>query len=136
MIDTMEEITIYFPADGVFVSCQVTWVDTACCRLEEGTVLVESASYGDTIRVSKHDDGTWVFQEMRQPSGLKRHWRLLSEQLIAAQPFQALLAHVMAHDGYWQQDFGGVIDIYLPTTCPIDLEADVDRMIRMLTTGE
>jgi hypothetical protein len=136
IMNNVEEITIYFPKEGVTLGCCVVQIDKEAYRLEEGTVLVESASYGDIVRLSKQEDGTFVFRELIRPSGFQRYWRLLSKNIIESEPFQTLLAEVTAQDGYWQQDFGGVIDIYLPFSSTIEIEAEVNRIVQLLNTTD
>jgi hypothetical protein len=128
----MEEIDIYFPEENITVGCCVVQLERNTYRLEEGTVLAESASYGDIVRLAKQEDGVFVFQGIITPSGLQRYWRLLSKDIIQSVLFQELLAKVITQGGYWQQDFGGVIDIYTPSSSSIDIEVEVNCIIQLL----
>jgi hypothetical protein len=82
-------------------------------RLEESSLLGE-AMYRDVIKAKLLDDGGLQFLHIEARSGLTVQSWLVSEDMIAASDFQAILSDVMAVGGNWEQAFGGLLLIHTP----------------------
>ena len=129
-MNTNQELTICFLTESVTLRCIASYIEPGIYRLEESTVMaaVESATYGDIVSLIEQEDGTFVFQSVIKPSGLKRYCHIASEKLVTSPLFQAILVEVMAQGGYWEQVFGGVVDIYLPQTATLDIKMEIDHI--------
>lgn len=127
-IDEAHRLRIKFPEDGVTLGSFVSSIEPGLYRLEEGTAGCVEATYGDIVALREQGDGISVFEGIVTPSGLKRYFYLLSAERIAMPACQALLAEVMHQGGYWQQDFGGMLDIYLPSNATLDVETVVESL--------
>lgn len=82
-------------------------------RVEESSLLGE-CMYRDVVKAKPLDDGTLQFLSVEARSGLTVQSWILSESVIAAPQFQAILNDVMAIGGNWEQAFGGLLLIHTP----------------------
>src|SRR2546426_12591520 len=99
-------------------------------RLHEFPVFTESASYLDVVEADRQTDGALRFRRVATPSGL-RTWRwILPRSVVDAEEAVAeFCAAVMAAGGFWQRDFGGVLQVALPPAAELDPDAWLDRQV-------
>lgn len=95
-------------------------------RLEESSLLGE-AMYRDVIKAKPLQDGGLQFSSVEARSGLTVQSWIVSEEIIAATPFHAILRDVMASGGNWEQAFGGVLLIHTPPDIATEIFARVQR---------
>jgi hypothetical protein len=99
-------------------------------RLHEFPVFTESASYLDVVEADRQPDGALRFRRVATLSGL-RTWRwILPKSVVDAEEALAeFCAAVMAAGGFWQRDFGGVLQVALPPAADLDPAAWLDGQI-------
>jgi len=66
------------------------------------------------IKAKLLDDEVLQLSSVEVRSGLAVQSWILSEAIIAAPPFQAILGDVIAAGGNWEQAFGGLLLIHTP----------------------
>lgn len=97
-------------------------------RIEETPIFNPGIALGDIIRV-RVQQGIAYYIETVQKSGLIRYAWLLSKEAAASPEIVSFKERVNAHEGRWEQIFGGLLVIHLPKHSEVDAELEMSRII-------
>lgn len=93
-------------------------------RIEETPIFNPGVTLGDIIRV-KEQQGIAYYVETVQKSGYKRYAWLLSKEAAGSREIRGFKDRVTAHEGKWEQIFGGLLVIHVPRHSEVDAESEM-----------
>lgn len=109
----------------------VIQLDEDLYRIEENPVFTENVAFGDVIRVKTLEDVS-VYIETIEKSTFTRHNWLLSKEVIYSLELKMLKNKIRDWQGKSQQVFGGIFIVNLPAHTEIDINDEVQKVIRMV----
>ncbi len=109
----------------------VTPVRENLYRLEQSP-LDERAFYKDIIQAKKHEDGSLIFEKVVEPSGRNNYCYLLSKKFYETSEFEELLKKIEESEGHWEQVFGGVLVVSLPSDSRLNLPKEIVKLKKLL----
>lgn len=119
----MREMRIYFPDEGMTYGLLVTPLGDDHYRLEESSIFVDIARYGDTLHVVREANGRYLLRAVVPTSQFQTHTIVLSKQVTEATDFQLFVKQLEDEGGNWEIRFGGFVTLNLPQSSSYDLEA-------------
>lgn len=123
-------LRIYFPEDALTVNLEATPLGGQYFRLEEGSIFIDSADFGDIINLEKQANGVYRFQGVATRSAFKSTTAVLSKATTESKEFGRFLEQVIASGGYWEIRFGGLVIVAVPEGAPIDPTTELARFER------
>ncbi|WP_379153530.1 DUF4265 domain-containing protein [Paenibacillus sp. sgz5001063] len=93
-------------------------------RIEETPIFNPCITLGDIIRVEEKQ-GIAYYVETVQKSGYIRYAWLLSKVAAGSREIQEFKQRIRAHEGRWEQIFGGLLVIYISRFSEIDVESEM-----------
>lgn len=126
-------IALHLCFDGVGREVEVLDViqlDVDIYRIEENPVFTENVAFGDVIRVKALKDVS-LYIETIEKSMFTRHNWLLSKEVIYSLELKVLKNKIRGWQGKSQQVFGGIFIVNLPVHTQIDINDEVQKVIRM-----
>ncbi|MDQ8736042.1 DUF4265 domain-containing protein [Paenibacillus sp. LHD-38] len=109
----------------------VVQLDEDLYRIEENPVFTENVAFGDVIRVKTLEDVS-IYIETIEKSTFSRHNWLLSKEVIYSLELKMLKNKIRDWQGKSQQVFGGIFIVNLPAHTEIDINDEVQKVIRMV----
>lgn len=109
----------------------VLFVDEDVYEIAETPVFTEKVTFGDVIKVKKERD-VFKYIDTIEKSRFKRHNWLLSKQVIYSLELKILKNKIKEWNGKAEQVFGGIFIVNLPTDTEIDINSEVQKVIRMV----
>jgi hypothetical protein len=86
-------------------------------------VFAEAVHYGDVIQAERQSDNSLLFRRVIEPSTYRTWTWVLSSEIVESPPITQLCNIVMAVGGYWQQDYGGILQLVLPADADLNPDA-------------
>lgn len=126
-------IALHLCFDGVGREVEVLDViqlDVDIYRIEENPVFTENVAFGDVIRVKALKDVS-LYIETIEKSMFTRHNWLLSKEVIYSLELKVLKNKIRGWQGKSQQVFGGIFIVNLPVHTQVDINDEVQKVIRM-----
>ncbi|WP_169086417.1 DUF4265 domain-containing protein [Paenibacillus sp. PL91] len=127
-------IPLHLCFDGVGREVEVLdviQVDDNIYRVEENPVFTEKVAFGDVIRVKTTNDVS-IYIETIEKSKFTRHNWLLSKEVIYSLELKILKNKIRDWEGKSQQVFGGIFIVNLPANTNVDINGEVQRVIKMV----
>ncbi|NIK76275.1 hypothetical protein FHS15_001382 [Paenibacillus castaneae] len=126
------KLHLYFDGTGQEVEVlDVLFVDEDVYEIAETPVFTEKVTFGDVIKVKKERD-VFKYIDTIEKSKFKRHNWLLSKQVIYSLELKILKNKIKEWNGKAEQVFGGIFIVNLPTDTEIDINSEVQKVIRMV----
>ncbi|WP_138752714.1 DUF4265 domain-containing protein [Paenibacillus sinopodophylli] len=125
-------IPLHLSFDGAGQEVEVLDViqlDKDIYRIEENPVFTENVAFGDVIRVKTLQDVS-IYIETIEKSTFTRHNWLLSKEVIYSLELKLLKNKIRDWQGKSQQVFGGIFIVNLPAHTEVDINEEVQRVIR------
>jgi Domain of unknown function (DUF4265) len=97
-------------------------------RLEESPLLTESAFYGDIIEAERQADGSLLFTQVLERSGMKNYDYILPRSIFESDEFEKLLERIDEAGGHWTQAFSGVLLVSLPKESVLDIPQEIKKL--------
>jgi hypothetical protein len=127
-------IPLHLCFDGVGREVEVLdviQVDDDIYRVEENPVFTEKVAFGDIIRVKTTNDIS-IYIETIEKSKFTRHNWLLSKEVIYSLELKILKNKIREWEGKSQQVFGGIFIVNLPSNTKVDINGEVQKVIKMV----
>ena len=122
-----KNVSLVFPSEGLTIEVGVSVESHGLYRLQEHPVFAVSAAYGDLIRCRDLGDGHLEFLAVVEGGELERVDYVLAQSVVESAGVVAVLAKVVANDGYWQRYFGGCLTVYFRAD-RYDPRADLENL--------
>jgi hypothetical protein len=97
-------------------------------RLEEAPLLTESVFYGDIVEAEKQADGSLLFTQVFERSGMKNYDYILPRSSFESAEFERLLERIDEAGGHWTQAFGGVLLVSMPPKSELNVSEEVEKL--------
>ncbi|MNZ68403.1 hypothetical protein D3C78_866680 [compost metagenome] len=134
MKDLRDYIQLHLSFDGEGKEVEVldvTEMEENIYKIEENPVFTEKVSYGDVIKVRKAKDIA-IYIETVKKSRFKRYNWLLSKEVIHSFELRILKSKIAQWHGKCEQVFGGIFIVNLPANSTIDINEEVQKVIKMV----
>ncbi|CAM4482727.1 hypothetical protein FHS16_005005 [Paenibacillus endophyticus] len=132
MSSIQDFIPLHLSFDGAGQEVEVLDViqlDKDIYRIEENPVFTENVAFGDVIRVKTLEDVS-IYIETIEKSTFTRHNWLLSKEVIYSLELKVLKNKIRDWQGKSQQVFGGIFIVNLPAHTEVDINEEVQKVIR------
>lgn len=100
-------------------------------EIAETPVFTEKVTFGDIIRVRSEKD-VFIYMETIEKSKFTRYNWLLSKQVIHSLELKILKNKIKEWQGKAEQVFGGIFIVNLPSDSEIDINSEVQKVIKMV----
>jgi hypothetical protein len=97
-------------------------------RLEEAPLLTESVFYGDIIEAERQSDGSLLFTQVLERSGMWHYEYILPRSIFESDGFKKLLDRIVEAGGHWTQTFGGVLLVSLPKESELNMAQEIENL--------
>ncbi|MBD2867727.1 DUF4265 domain-containing protein [Paenibacillus arenilitoris] len=123
------ELHLCFDNEGREVEVlDVTQLEDNVFKIEENPVFTEKVSYGDVIKVRRMNDIAFYIDTVKKSKYKRYNW-LLSREVVHSLELKQLKNKIGEWKGKSEQVFGGIFIVNLPANSPIDIHAEVQRVI-------
>jgi hypothetical protein len=129
MLDSSGLHICFDPAGREIEILDVTPVGKDKFRIEETPIFNPGVTMGDIIRV-KEEQGIYYYQETVQKSHFKRYAWLLSKEAVDSAVIAAFKQRITENEGKCEQIFGGLFVIHIPKHTLIDVDGEMNRIIK------
>ncbi|WP_419871872.1 DUF4265 domain-containing protein [Candidatus Pristimantibacillus sp. PTI5] len=134
MSSIQDFIPLHLCFDGLGQEVEVLDViqlDEDLYRIEENPVFTENVAFGDVIRVKTIEDVSMYIETIEKSTFTRHNW-LLSREVIYSLELKMLKNKIRDWQGKSQQVFGGIFIVNLPAHTEIDINDEVQKVIRMV----
>jgi hypothetical protein len=135
-MEKMKDYKVFFPNGKATERLMITPLGHNLYRMEETALSEEPIFYHDTIEASWSLGRGLCFRRVVEKSGLRVFRFLLSKEVIEANAFQVFLQRVSAHDGHWEQIFGGILIVHLPRGSACQPKSEIRAVLRSLSHSD
>jgi hypothetical protein len=129
MLDSSGLHICFDPAGREIEILDVTPVGKDKFRIEETPIFNPGVTMGDIIRV-KEEQGIYYYQETVQKSHFKRYAWLLSKEAVDSAVIATFKQRITENEGKCEQIFGGLFVIHIPKHTLIDVDGEMNRIIK------
>jgi hypothetical protein len=98
--------------------------------------FAEAAHYGDVIEAERQPDNSLLFRRVVGPSTYRTWTWVLSCEIVESPPIVELCNTVEALQGYWQRDYGGILQLVLPADADLDPDAWYEQHVAGTQAGD
>lgn len=124
------QLHLCFDSAGLEVEVlDVTQLDDDIYKIEENPVFTEKISFGDIIKVNTTQDVS-IYIETVKKSEFTRHNWLLSKEVVHSLELKLLKNKIRDWQGKSEQVFGGIFIVNLPSNTEIDINKEVQKVIK------
>lgn len=107
----------------------VIQLDDDIYKIEENPVFTENVAFGDVIRVKTLKDVSIYIETIEKSTFTRYNW-LLSKEVIYSIELKILKNKIREWQGKSQQVFGGIFIVNLPADTEVDINDEVQRVIK------
>ena len=104
-------------------------------RLEESAISELGVFYHDIIEARFRLGKGLCFRQVVERSGLRVFRFILPFEMMGSASFAAFCQRVRAHDGYWEQIFGGLLLVHLPRCSACRPKSELKALWQSLNTA-
>ncbi|MDF2804900.1 MAG: hypothetical protein K0S61_4805 [Anaerocolumna sp.] len=105
-------------------------------RLHMTPLFFEEISFGDIIEAEMGNDDVLFYRRIVKKSEFKRFDWILSKKVTDSPEFQYFIENITDLSGHCEQVFGGVLIVYLPISCNVDINMELQKVIECVSRKE
>lgn len=125
----IRNVSIVFPNEAMTTGCEVEELGKDLYILRDHPLMSDTAMYGDTIEAVEESPGKIRFVKVVKKSESKIYNFILIKEIVSSKPFKELNVFLSGNDVFWQNDFGGCFACFVPPSCSIDIEHEINKII-------